>query len=80
MSKLGITAANEVEYELMGFGGNISRARVVRLEMIYLGLTFRGQFLLIEQDWGIMGRNVLNTLPLFLDGPNLTWEKRIRTT
>lgn len=75
VSRLGITAANEIDYELIGFGSNVSRASVVRLEMIFLGLTFRGQFLLIEQDWAIVGRNVLNAVPLVLDGPNLIWDK-----
>ena len=62
-------------YELVGFEDRSSIARAVRAEMIFLGLTFRGQFLLVEQDWGIIGRNVLNAASLTFDGPKLSWEK-----
>jgi hypothetical protein len=62
-------------YELIGFEDRSSLARAVRAEMVFLGLTFRGQFLLVEQEWGIIGRNVLNAIPLTLDGPRLSWGK-----
>ena len=62
-------------YELVGFEDRASLARAVRAEMLFLGLTFRGQFLLVEQDWGIIGRNVLNAISLTFDGPRLSWEK-----
>jgi hypothetical protein len=60
-------------YELIGFEGHASSASAVQCEMIFLGLTFRGQFLLIEHEWGIMGRNILNAVSLLFDGPRLTW-------
>jgi predicted aspartyl protease len=63
------------EYELVGFEGRFTTARAVRAEMVFLGLTFRGQFLLTEQDWGIIGRNILNAVALIFDGPNLSWKK-----
>lgn len=75
VSKLGITTISETDYELIGLGDKVTLASVARLEMIFLGLTFRGQFLLIEQDWGIIGRNVLNAVGLLFDGPNLVWDK-----
>lgn len=62
-------------YELLGFGEHSSTAHAVRAEMIFLGLTFRGQFLLAEQDWGIIGRNILNALSLTYNGPRLSWGK-----
>jgi hypothetical protein len=62
-------------YELVGFENRPSVARAVRAEMVFLGLTFRGQFLLSEQDWGIIGRNILNALSLTYSGPRLSWEK-----
>ncbi|MGB9179981.1 MAG: retroviral-like aspartic protease family protein [Pyrinomonadaceae bacterium] len=74
-SEIGLTVLNDKNYELMGFEGQASVAVAVRAEMILLGLTFRGQFLLIEQDWGIIGRNVLNSLALVLNGPQLTWNQ-----
>jgi hypothetical protein len=71
---LGASVVPDKQFELAGFDGNLSLAPVVRVELVFLGRTFRGHFLLIEQDWGILGRNVLNAVPLLLDGPRLTWE------
>jgi hypothetical protein len=42
-------------YELVGFENRASIAQAVHAEMVFLGLTFRGQFLLVEQDWGSSG-------------------------
>ncbi len=74
ISALGSTATSDRHYELVGFDGSKSVAPVVRAELIFLERTFRGQFLIIEQDWGILGRNILNSVSLLLDGPRLTWE------
>ena len=73
VDRLGATPAADQYYELMGFDGSTSLAPVVRLEMIFVGRTFKGQFLLIDQPWGVLGRNILNAVPLLLDGPRLTW-------
>jgi len=62
-------------YELVGFENSPSIAQAVHAEMIFLGLTFRGQFLLVEQDWGIIGRNILNVVSLTYNGPKLSWER-----
>lgn len=62
-------------YELVGFENGSSIAHAVRAEMVFLGLTFRGQFLLVEQDWGIIGRNILNLVSLTYNGPKLSWER-----
>ena len=40
-----------------------------------LGGDIRGQFLLVEQPWGIIGCNVVNALCLVFDGPQLTWRE-----
>lgn len=76
LNRLDITSVQGKRYELIGFDGNTSFAPVVQLELIFCGRTFRGQFLVINQEWGILGRNVLNSVPLMLDGPNLTWDER----
>jgi len=60
-------------YALIGFDGNETTAPVVRLELVFCQRLFRGRFLLIDQETGILGRNVLNALPLLLDGPQLQW-------
>lgn len=76
VTHLDLAADPARQYELIGFDGSISFAPVVRLELVYGRLTFRGRFLLIDQSCGILGRNILNALSLLLDGPNLTWEER----
>lgn len=73
-NELGLSQSGS-SYELKGFGGGSSIARAVRAEMVFLGLTFRGQFLLAEQDWGVIGRNILNVVSLTYNGPKLLWEK-----
>jgi len=77
LNRLDITYVKDKRYELIGFDGNTSFAPVVQLELIFCDRTFRGQFLLINQEWGILGRNVLNSVPLMLDGPNLTWDEKL---
>lgn len=64
------------QFELEGFDGTKSFAPAIRLELHLLGKVFRGQFLVIQQEYGILGRNVLNALSLHLDGPALTWNER----
>lgn len=76
LDQLEIISVQDRQYELIGFDGSRSFAPVVQLELIFCHRTFRGQFLLIDQAWGIIGRNVLNSVPLVLDGPNLTWDEK----
>jgi hypothetical protein len=71
---LGETVVPDGQYELTGFDGSVSFASVIRLELLFCGRVFRGQFLLIDEEWGILGRNVLNAVPVLLDGPRLVWD------
>ena len=64
------------EYELEAFDGTRSKSPVTQLELLFLGKSFRGQFLLIEGEYGILGRNVLNSLAILLDGPAQSWDLR----
>jgi hypothetical protein len=73
---LGSDISSGSSYELVGFDGHTSFAQVVQLELIFCRRTFRGQFLLVDQHYGILGRNVLNAVALLLDGPNLTWDEQ----
>ena len=73
---LGLQSDPNRRYELLGFDETMSTAPVVRLELRLFGRRFRGQFLLIEQDWGIIGRNILNQVIVLLDGPSLVWDLR----
>src|SRR4051812_26539871 len=72
---LDISPVPAVRYELVNFDGQKSFASVLQLEMLFPIKTFRGQFLLIEQEWGIIGRNILNQVSLFFDGPNEFWDR-----
>jgi hypothetical protein len=65
-----------VSYELAAFDGSKSLAPVIRLELLFAQRTFRGQFLIIEQEIGVLGRNILNALTLILDGPQLQWQEQ----
>jgi hypothetical protein len=65
--------ADATQYTLEGFDGSKSIAPAVTAELILLGKSFRGQFLLVEGWHGVLGRNVLNNLKLLFDGPNALW-------
>lgn len=73
---LGIERS-DTRFELIAFDGTKSVSEVVQAELVLLGRMFRGQFLLIDQEVGILGRDILNNLSLLLDGPNLRWEERL---
>jgi hypothetical protein len=75
VDSLGVAVVPDRQYELASFDGSASWASVVRLELVFCGRTFRGQFLLIDEAWGVLGRNVLNAVPILLDGPNLVWDE-----
>lgn len=73
LESLSIQPVAETRYELMGFDGTTSFAQVVRLELLFEGRTFRGRFMITQDDMGVLGRNVLNTIPLALNGPRQEW-------
>ena len=74
--RLGVSIDPAAVYELMGFDGNRSSAQAVHLDLVFLRRTFRGRFLLLDHECGILGRDILNHLSLFLDGPRLNWDER----
>jgi hypothetical protein len=71
-NRLSVAVAAE-EYELIGFDGHASLTRAVRLNLEFLDKIFRGKFLLVDQEWGILGRDILNHLSMVFDGPRLQW-------
>lgn len=44
-------------------------------KMTFLNRRFRGQFLLTDSEFGFLGRNVLNSVRLLFDGPQLNWDE-----
>lgn len=76
VDRLGISPLKEKVYELQGFDGNITQAEAVLLELVFLGRKYKGQFLLVDQPMGILGRNILNAIVLLLDGPRGAWDEQ----
>ncbi|MBI4528684.1 MAG: hypothetical protein HY695_33220 [Deltaproteobacteria bacterium] len=73
---LAATMEPDAEYEIMGFDGRKSVARVVNVDLIFLRRVFRGRLLASNQEWGIVGRDVLNHVSVLLDGPRLVWDEQ----
>jgi len=73
--ELGVSGISGKAYELIGFEGSVSSALAVHAEMVFLDCRFRGQFLLIDQLAGIIGRNILNSVSMLFDGPRLHWDR-----
>lgn len=73
ITTIGLAADRGQGYELSGFDGQESLAFPVVAELTIAGRSFRGQYLVIERPWGIIGRNLLNLLRITLDGPRLEW-------
>ena len=74
---LGITPDPALAYELIGFDGNRSTTQAVDLDMIFLQKAFRGRYLLIDSDRGILGRDVLASAILLFNGPAQEWSQQI---
>jgi predicted aspartyl protease len=72
VDRLGLATLPET-YALEGFGGSRSQAAAVPLGIRFLGRVYRGRFLVMNEAFGILGRNVLNHVSLLLDGPNREW-------
>jgi len=75
VERLKLDLYNLKTYETESFDGTISQSSAVRLQMIFLEKNFRGEFLTVAQDYGIIGRNILNQLSLLFDGKNLIWQE-----
>jgi len=79
VDQLGAIIDPNTIYEVYAFDGTVSSAQAVELDLIFLDRSFRGRFLLTDNEIGILGRNVLNQISLMLDGPHLFWSEE-RTT
>ena len=76
INELRLEVEQNESYELMSFDGQKSTTKSVLLDLIFQTRTFRGRFLLIDSETGILGRNVLNHFALVLDGPGLSWKEQ----
>lgn len=75
VKQLGLDTVSQTHYELMAFDGSVIISPSVELEMVFLQKSFKGRFLVIEQEWGVIGRDILNLISLILNGPQLTWNE-----
>jgi hypothetical protein len=80
VAELGPHLGSDKAVELQGFDGRVTSARSVELDLIFLGITFRGRLAVVDSPVGVLGRNVLNRFALLLDGPNLNWKELNRST
>ena len=76
INELNLDLEQNESYELTGFDGHRSVAKSAQLDLVFLGRTFKGRFVVIKEDSGILGRNVLNHFALILDGPHQSWEQK----
>jgi hypothetical protein len=76
VSLLGVSVEPDTGYEVTGFDGRKSVAQVVNLDLLFLKRAFRGRFLVGNQEWGVVGRDVLNHVSVLLDGPKLMWDEQ----
>jgi len=75
IARLGINPDPSLQYELIAFDGSRSTTQAVDLEMIFLQKAFRGRYLLLDEDHGILGRDVLASVVLLLNGPAQEWSQ-----
>ncbi len=71
---LGLVGTGE-KYLLESFDGTTDESESVIAVLVFIGKAFKGRFLQIESDVGVIGRNVLNHVRLMLDGPALSWQE-----
>jgi hypothetical protein len=74
--RLNLSAEPAGRVQRLGFDGRPTVADAYDLELVFLERVFRGRFLVTEEACGILGRNILNALPILYDGPRLTWDLR----
>ena len=73
VAKLDVAETFRV-YETEAFDGTKGQSSVVQLQMIFAAKSFRGDYLLIDRSYGIIGRNILNFFEIVFDGKNSRWE------
>lgn len=73
--KSWVLAFGNTKYYLTGFDGSTIAAETFKLQAIFLGKRFVGNYCVIDDAIGILGRDILNEFTLIYDGPNLEWEE-----
>ena len=76
VEKLGIQAEDDRAFEVQVFDGGTKILRFVKLDLLVLSKTFKGDYLLIDRPIGILGRNILKELRILFDGPSGEWSEQ----
>ncbi len=77
VERLGVPPLPDLRYELMAFDGTTSFVPAAALDMVLLSRVFRGRYLLIDQEHGVLGRDVLNHAVVLHDGPRQRWAEHV---
>jgi predicted aspartyl protease len=70
-----IEAANET-INLFGFDENQTVAEIYHLQIIFLGKKISGNYCAVNDETGILGRDVLNEFSILFNGKKLEWTKQ----
>jgi hypothetical protein len=71
-----VLPAGDRAYEVMGYDNSVRERPSVRATLVFSRRRFTGQFLVLDQEVGVLGSDVLNHFVLALDGPNERWDSR----
>jgi hypothetical protein len=77
VSQLGLP--NQGDREVTAFDGSEGVAGSVECEVLFLGQVYRGVYLIVDDQYGLLGRDVLNRVSLVLNGPGLNWREAGKT-
>ena len=76
VEQLGVEPVKDKVYEAEGFDGQSRLVNMAELELEFLDYRFKGQFLLVDQPMGYLGRNILENLRILFDGPRRKWSEQ----
>jgi len=72
---LGLDTSSCTSYKTTAFDGSVSTHYAINVEMTFLNKLFRGQFLVVDDAIGIIGRNILNRMDMLFSGKQLEWRE-----
>lgn len=73
LERLGVPTETEPPARLRGFDGRVVLMPVAKCEVLFQGDVFAGDFIVVNQARGFLGRDILNKHDLRLNGPGLEW-------
>jgi hypothetical protein len=75
IEQLGLIPQSDESVKLVWFDGSVRSAESVAVEASFQGGRFQGRYALVDQQHGIVGRNLLNHFRLVFDGPAKAWQQ-----